>query len=311
MSQSEKNIYLNFTKSIVDGFEEFVTNVEKHDAVIGDNELKCKLKLISKKLQTIFNKWENTPDKKNTNMNNSTVEESSTRAVIKTIDTKPETLKRSKSWDEFESMIASSVGDTEPAPISKVSTTEISSSTSSKLEFSILDCLTTLVSKMDESETPTSNDNSPPLTRKEAEIIRKFKIENVKEEWVRGSNGFYVEQIQPGTWKCKPCDLPALSYANIISHVSGKAHFKKICYYNRDSRDSSETRRSKNDITVNTDLSDILSDIEPDLMKKDNGADIIVPFKGYYCNACCGTLNSEEALRLHVTGGKHRKNCES
>lgn len=214
--------------------------------------------------------------------------------------------KKSDSWDDFDSMIASSVGDV--TVTSKVTATEVSSSTSNKPEFSILDKMMSSTFPEQKPEIVDSNVGRVTfqLSKKEAEIVRQFGAENVKKEWIVGSNGFYVEKSISGNWKCNPCKLDALSYANIISHASGKGHIKKLDNYNRET----SATRQKIDSTFNSELS-FLSDTELELMKKENGANIIVPFNGFYCNACRGSLNSKEAVKLHTNGGKHRKNCES
>lgn len=317
MKSAEHNLYLNFTKSVVNSFEDFVSCVDKHGEVLSDeeliqdlrrigkklkefhNSLKIREKFISitfsgKKLQTVFNKWENKERVRNSIKLETHTEEKS----AETNSIKLETYDKEKSAkthsnekpieevDEFELIISNRIVDPNFTKRDAVLSTEVSST-----------------SVKDES---FDAESTAKLTRKEVELIRKFKIENVKEQWIRNNEGFYVEEYTPGSWKCSPCKLDNLSIANIISHLSGTKHQKKI---DLKKREVSETRKSE--YNYDSDLSSTLTDVEPELLKKQNGADIIIPFRGFYCNACSSTINSEESLKLHINGGKHRKNCES
>ncbi|XP_065218681.1 uncharacterized protein LOC135844407 [Planococcus citri] len=60
----------------------------------------------------------------------------------------------------------------------------------------------------------------------EKKLMMVFK--DTDEQLYLGAAGFYVEGITEGFWKCNPCDANNLPLNNLLSHVNGKAHKKKI-----------------------------------------------------------------------------------
>lgn len=59
-----------------------------------------------------------------------------------------------------------------------------------------------------------------------------LQFNGVDEKLILGPDGFYVEELTPGFWKCDACNAVNLPLNNLLSHINGKNHKKKIHFTN-------------------------------------------------------------------------------
>lgn len=197
MNTLEQLIYLQHTKSGIRSFESFVDSLIKHDDVVSDAELVHTMQRISKQYFSSLH----------TTFIFHTILRFPTGKKLQTVMSK---------WDyklpKLAPIETPEVPSPSPDDIVCFKKHSRSSTSSSSRE-------------IDPKPGCSYNSNT---TNYEEEKSLMIVFKDINESLIVGPNGFYVEEITTGFWKCNSCDANNLPLNNLLAHLNGKTHKKKI-----------------------------------------------------------------------------------
>lgn len=278
MQQPEQNLHLKTTQKMVENFEFFVLQLEKLNEPVTDVTLVRSLRIISKKLQSVFNKWDQKQKKLSVGTSASAPDSTGTEDLIfgstdseippREVDTNAvATHDEAEDSDDFEMTIETLVEGEKEDKISKRDTKKMRIETTPSMK------------KSAEPSAGISN----AISVKNGDILRRLQEEGIDKILVTGTEGLCIGlDAAKSTWNCIVCDLGELSVANLKSHVNGRQHKKKLVSQNT-SRESSLSR-------MNADGSNV----------KANVPDYVQAVEHFFCGKCSLTLTTKEALNSHL-----------
>lgn len=220
----EETLYLNMMKSIVTGFDEFLSNIDKYDIILSDEFLLSSLRKVGTSLQRIINKWDRLEKKSKqkcedniTSFENKKREKPFSALDLSIIYPKP----KINTTNNNESIFIDEVSFEKKNEHENKKKEDLDTDVQHNYPQFVKKVLKVAKMHCEDTGSEQESDSDEMNGELNIECSATHKKEKLK---TSSTDKNYIIKIKANVYACKICKINHLSKSNLDTHKQGKQH---------------------------------------------------------------------------------------